>query len=101
MKKYSVALAAFIALSLSLTFSHAYGGEKVTFGVGKAKSGWASGAEAAVKKVKGVGEVKADEKAQQVKVSYDPKQTNLNALANALTEAGTTPQLLIKVEGMH
>jgi hypothetical protein len=96
-----VVVIAFIALGVNLTLTHAYGAEKVTFGVGKAKGDWSAGAEAAVKKVKGVSEVKADAKAQQVKVTYDPKQTNLNELANALTGAGTTPQLLLKVEGMH
>ncbi len=91
---------ALIALSLSLTAVYAYGGEKVTFAVSKPKDNWTAGAEAALKKVKGVSEVKADTKAQTVKVTYDPKQASLCDLSSAIAAVGT-PQLLIKVDGMH
>lgn len=91
---------ALMALSLSLAAVDAYGGEKVTFAVSKPKNNWTSGAEAALKKVKGVSEVKADAKAQTVKVTYDPRQASLNDLSNAIAAVGT-PRLLLKVEGMH
>ncbi|MCS6859472.1 MAG: heavy-metal-associated domain-containing protein [Abditibacteriales bacterium] len=83
-----------------MTSVYAYSEEKVTFAVSNPKNNWTSGAEAALKKVKGVRAVKADAKAQTVKVTYDPKQASLGDLSNAIAPIGT-PQLLLKVDGMH